>query len=61
MPERQLSLTALTVRNLRAKKISGRLTNDRLFDWKVIALAATPGGTGVALVGSAQSSSGAAC
>jgi hypothetical protein len=36
------------------KNISGRLTNDRLFDWKVIAFAIAISGTAVALEGSAR-------
>ena len=38
------------------KNFSGRLTNDRLSDWKVIAWAAAINGTGVALVSAAQTS-----
>jgi uncharacterized repeat protein (TIGR04044 family) len=45
--------------SFRPKKFSGRLTNDRLFDWKVIAWEAAINGTAVALVSAAQTSCGA--
>jgi hypothetical protein len=56
---RPLSFAELAACNLRAKNFSARFANDCLFDRKVIALVATLIGMAVALVGSAQTSSGA--